>query len=549
MTVDADWNEQASILLNYLRTLATDIIGPYGGPTENCGFQLGYDTTDGLTISQGRYYVNGVLAENNLTDCTYVTQPYFTPPSGDPLLTELGLSAHTSNQYWVYLDVWERHITYLQDPNIREVALNGPDTCTRAMVVWQVKCLPYVTPDNNYVNRANLAQAPAAQASAASAARASAASAQASAASASAAQASAAQAASSSSSAPAQASASAAQAAAPPANAQPADFESNFECSNQLSQLQALSTGLMSAQLDPGPPDDGPCVLPPSSKYRGPENQLYRVEVHVGGASGTATFKWSRDNGSVVTAVLGISGNSLTVSQTRGFEAGNWVELLDDNFDLADQPGTLVKLQQAGNGTLTVDTSSLGGSTLANIYGGLDTSANPIARRWDQTDTDAAPLVNGAVPITDSSGSTTTWIDLEDGIQVSFQAGPDAGEGFIEYRTGDYWLIPARVATGDIEWPTESGTPVAMSPLGIEHYYAPLGIVSWPSGNFTPTDCTCTFSPINSCYDAVAVHRDEVNPAEFQAREVQEDMVAQATQVAQVKRAAKATANAQQAKP
>ena len=30
--LDADWNEQAAILLHYLRTLAADLIGPCAGP-------------------------------------------------------------------------------------------------------------------------------------------------------------------------------------------------------------------------------------------------------------------------------------------------------------------------------------------------------------------------------------------------------------------------------------------------------------------------------------------------------------------------------------
>ena len=35
--------------------------------------------------------------------------------------------------------LWERHITYIEDEKIREIALDGPDTTTRAKVVWQVK--------------------------------------------------------------------------------------------------------------------------------------------------------------------------------------------------------------------------------------------------------------------------------------------------------------------------------------------------------------------------------------------------------------------------
>lgn len=41
--------------------------------------------------------------------------------------------------YITYLDVWERHLTALEDPEILEPALGGPDTATRTKVVWQVK--------------------------------------------------------------------------------------------------------------------------------------------------------------------------------------------------------------------------------------------------------------------------------------------------------------------------------------------------------------------------------------------------------------------------
>jgi hypothetical protein len=42
------------------------------------------------------------------------------------------------------------------------------------------------------------------------------------------------------------------------------------------------------------------CEIAATAGYRRLENQLYRVEVHEGGAS--PTFKWSRENGSVAAA-------------------------------------------------------------------------------------------------------------------------------------------------------------------------------------------------------------------------------------------------------
>ena len=52
------------------------------------------------------------------------------------------------------------------------------------------------------------------------------------------------------------------------------------------------------------------------------------------------------------------------------------------------------------------------------------------------------------------------------------------------YRTGDYWLIPARTAAnGVIDWPAtqddaKKKVPVALPPHGVEHHCAPLGVIS-----------------------------------------------------------------------
>jgi hypothetical protein len=63
---------------------------------------------------------------------TYRTQPDYPVPADAPLGSATGT-------YQVYVDVWERPITYVEDDSIREVALGGPDTAARAKVVWQVK--------------------------------------------------------------------------------------------------------------------------------------------------------------------------------------------------------------------------------------------------------------------------------------------------------------------------------------------------------------------------------------------------------------------------
>src|SRR6266508_2605725 len=147
--LDADWNEQAAILLHYLRSLAVNLIGPHGGPakadgTAGDGFRIlaakddkGNTIANDFAIMQGHYYVYGILCENDSNTMRYTTQTNYL------LTNETKLNVGT---YLVYLDVWERHLTYLEveDPDgaqisFREVALNGPDTTTRAQVVWQIK--------------------------------------------------------------------------------------------------------------------------------------------------------------------------------------------------------------------------------------------------------------------------------------------------------------------------------------------------------------------------------------------------------------------------
>jgi hypothetical protein len=67
--------------------------------------------------------------------------------------------------------------------------------------------------------------------------------------------------------------------------------------------------------------------------------------------------------------------------------------------------------------------------------------------------------------------ATNKWLELEDGVQVQFVDTASAA-----YGSGGHWLIPARVATGDVEWPRETVdgnpptvVPIARLPDGIIH--------------------------------------------------------------------------------
>ncbi|MEK8145451.1 DUF6519 domain-containing protein [Streptomyces sp. M10(2022)] len=52
------------------------------------------------------------------------------------------------------------------------------------------------------------------------------------------------------------------------------------------------------------------------------------------------------------------------------------------------------------------------------------------------------------------------WLPLEDGVLVYFEPGRT-------YRSGDFWTVPARTATGSVEWPTDAARrPLLRSPKG-----------------------------------------------------------------------------------
>src|SRR6267378_1358383 len=65
---------------------------------------------------------------------TYLTQPDLPAPDKIQVVSD--------STWLIYLDAWERHLTFIEDDSIREVALGGPDTASRSKLVWQVKAIP-----------------------------------------------------------------------------------------------------------------------------------------------------------------------------------------------------------------------------------------------------------------------------------------------------------------------------------------------------------------------------------------------------------------------
>lgn len=265
-----------------------------------------------------------------------------------------------------------------------------------------------------------------------------------------------------------------------------------------------------------------PCLVPPTGGYTGLENQLYRVEIHEGGAPGTATFKWSRDNASVQTRVSSFVNATTLVVESVGkddvlrFNDGDWIELLDDWVELNELPiagkaGELHRIVLGGGvddatRTITLETPVTPGRFNA------DPAANRHTRirRWDQkgqvlrTDT-ASPTVymdldagSGTGAITVPANGTVT-LALESGIVVAFDLAVANGV----FKSGDWWVFAARASDASIE-PLKQAPP-----RGIHHHYARLGFYV-PGAQ--PTDCRQFWPPAfggDSCCCTVCVSPQE----------------------------------------
>ena len=504
--LDADWNEQGAIDRYRAETEAVDVIGGCGAPLHAAGFEI---TTDGKTllIGGGRYYVDGLLAENDTGKIAYEDQDKLDLPGADMAavlnqMKEKGFSAAL-----VYLDVWQRHVTALDDKLLREVALGGPDTTTRLKTIWQVKALPLT--GGNSVELVKLREeqkqledelaklkevSDRIQAEAALIKQ------------------------KLDQAAPtspefkklqallekATAKLTEVQAEAEKRQAQLAELAKKLEelgggnaapaCDAQLPGWDALfaPSGLLNARAQPPDPSKDPCLTPPGAGYRRLENQLYRVEIHQGGPLGQATFKWSRDNGSVVTTIESIKGSIITVhdvgpDDALGFAHGQWVEITDDAAELNGLPGQLAQIDKVDAATREITLLNVAPQPLAATPDGVDAKRHPKVRRWDQLAQPGAPVSAQGIK------TATGWLALEDGISVQFSAG--------SYRTGDYWLIPARTATGELEWPPYEVPNINPQPQprqGIQHHYCRLALLRVQDGVIAEdvTDCRQIFPPL-----------------------------------------------------
>jgi hypothetical protein len=416
--LDSDWNEQTEATLRFLRGLGADVIGAHGGAGSSFKIISSTDVKVPFRVAWGHYYVDGIRCVNMpLVDFwDIIGNPDAQQKAGDGL----NIAEHPDSfwptkddnneargQRMLYLAVWERHISSSEDDSIREVALLGPDTASRAVVIWQIRATPAQPVLEAAKNLVDLKP-----------------------------------------------------------------WDPNYLALNLLLRSSARLAARAKVNTDLEP-----CTISPEARFRGAENRLYRVEVHDPKAM---TFKWSQDNAAIVYPVRAPIEGTTVKLESLGRDArtairkNDWVEVVDDEITLRRKVNPLVQVTDVDRHRMTV---TLSASPLDNA--GDDPNRHPILRRWAAN---AQPIKEGP------------WIELSDGVEVQFShvTTPKGG-----YRTGDYWLIPTRTATGDVIWPGGSEHPQAIAPHGVDEHYAPLGLLSPGTGGASlAQDLRWTFEPL-----------------------------------------------------
>jgi hypothetical protein len=421
--MDADFNEQAASILHVLRQTTADLMGPHAGATRDAfAIKVGVDSTahtlKSVEIAPGRYYVAGQLCENF---------PKPVPP---------GVKETQPNPPDLFSDlVHQPYLPGKLDPELLKLPV------LIYLDVWEHH--------RTWIDDAALLDP-------------------------------------------------ALTGADPSTRAlliwqvkllslgkyQPQEIDDKLGKKNDEVWFEELSNrGCLQVQLVKPSAEEtcGPAVAP---KYRGVENQLYRIEIHDSGplTSGDlskphVTLKWSRENGSVVARWVqekSATAASIAIQGPRdtkhGFKIGDWVELTDEGRELRGQPGVMVQLTN-------VEGRRLSFAPLANFHPD-DFTPYPKVRRWDQTPNSTLCFEAGViVPRNVPAKSESEWITLEHGLQIKLVSRDDK----TAFRTGDFWLVPARTETRDIDWPGKEALP----PFGPDHYYAPLHLVD-AQGKETP---------------------------------------------------------------
>ncbi|WP_372740114.1 DUF6519 domain-containing protein [Neptunomonas sp.] len=439
--LDSDWNEWIAQLSRRLQAGTLDMfngsvvprITPEGFLIEAVG--------GALSIGAGRIYVDGLLAENHggaplawnpqLAELSgtaaidYASQPYLRSYPSDDFNNS---ALPEGGPHLAYVDVWQRDVSAVEQPDLIETAV-GVDTTGRRQTVWQVKVLENVgnisrdTPDEDIPGWREATEPSAARLSVG--------------------------------------------VGSPPDEADnpclisPTAGYRGLE--NQLYRVEVHTGGTLGTATFKWSRDNA--TVASRVTHINPERD--RITVESIGRDDLLRF----NDGDWVEVTDDWRELNNLPGELRRIKAGGGVDEIARTlaFD-APLPAEPASINDPGH-------FPVGGNNAT------DSSRNTRVRRWDHAgqvrreDGSVAqnlndPGSNGEIVIP----PTATGLFIEHGIVVHFDLNPDAAlhPSGGEFKSGDYWVFAARSADASVELLDRA------APLGIHHHYARLARVRFP---------------------------------------------------------------------
>jgi Family of unknown function (DUF6519) len=473
--LDSDWNEDIFERLAVLQKELCDVIGSSGVPSPGTAFQISPSTDpakpDNFRIAGGHCYVDGILCQLD-GDTTYFAQPDLWDPPSVPIPRDGSTLTAV-----IYLEVWQRLITYLEDDSIREIALGGPDTSARLKTIVQIKVAPLPSGNDNADCGQSRKFLPGPGSGALTTLQ-----------------------------------PTASQSEDLCKLPDPANFtgrknhlyriqihdsgdvagdnsgfaftitlgadanatDKTVKLSSKLSILQAgasLRAGCITISDNSGTSERVQLASIAADNVTlnlaQPLKSSYAQARAASVTGGIARFKWSRDNAAFAVGVQNVQSDGVTLTLAKlgrdaasSLRQGDLVEIADDASELGPARGHLTYL--VSDPDPDQFTAVIADALPPNIV--LDGNTSPpsgasarhlILRRWDGVGDVSAVYSDAGTP----------GMNLGDGVHIQF-AGADL-------RAGDYWNFAARTADGSVEALTNA------PPAGIKRSWAPLAVVSW----------------------------------------------------------------------
>ena len=440
VTLEADWNEAATIAEEEQRLETLDLVGPCGTPDN--GYQIVLPTPStsyDFSVGSGTMYVGGIRVSLS-QPVDYAGQPDWlnysdppdphdlsedatdwTPPTSPAPVYPTGAGPYqggTSDEF-VYLYLRQQEVSAVEDPDLADVALGGPDTAARTRLLQHIVRVGCRGAD--CATGLNAAEAQWA--------------------------------------------------------AQGLSFNS------ATMQLQSQDTLLVSFSNQG---QSTPCQPQAQGGYLDPDNQLIRVQIAgLDRMTGNPTFLWGFDNASFLYRVSITNTDPVTlrlasapVDTNHQPASGQTVEVLRAAAELANGgyvaalsgfPVTLNQSYDQDGQSITFPA----GVSLPPEY--LLSSLSPPAplflRVWQKL-----VVFTPGVPI--ALGDTGVLVTL-DTSQV--------------FHVGDYWQFAVRPSTPQTVYP-ERYQQFAQPPEGPRLWACPLGVIAWSEGQGTlASDCRNQF--------------------------------------------------------